>query len=132
MTFPKNENSFSPIFRQTIMAASVRQVTVLYDTEPQARSMAATMRAYVGKLYKAAEKNPELDELVKAAQACMFRIEGKMFIAQPRDMDTRFDRLKAALKVDAVPSMGDDVEASLAALKEKIGPEVKLVKNPYF
>ena len=114
------------------MAASVRKIEVLYDTTKQANSMAAAMRSYVGKLYKAAEKDPELVEMAQAARACMFRVEGQKFIAQPRSMDTRFDRLKAALKVGAVPSMGDEAEASLAALKAKMGPEVKLVKNPYF
>jgi hypothetical protein len=98
MTFPTNHNSFSPVFRKTILAAATRRIEVLHDTPAQARSLAAAMRSYVGKLYKAAEKSPELKELAMAARMCMFRVEGALFVAQPRDMDTRFDKLKQALE----------------------------------
>jgi hypothetical protein len=114
MTFPSNVNSFSPVFRQTILAASVRRIEVPHDTQAEANSLAAAMRSYVGKLYKAVDKDPALTELAQAARSCMFRVEGTVFIAQPRDMDTRFDRLKKALET---PPAGDRVaEASLSAL----------------
>jgi hypothetical protein len=97
MTFPRRVNSFSPVFRKLLQAAVVRQVRVEYDTEANARSTAATMRSYVGKLFKADPKEDGIAELVACAQACMFRVEGRVFIAQPRSMDARYDKLNKAL-----------------------------------
>ena len=132
MTFPTNVNSFSPVFRQTILAASLRRIEVPHDTPAQAQSLAAAMRSYVGKLYRAADKDPELVELAKAARSCMFRVEGALFIAQPRDMDARFDRLKAALATSGGPAEESFEELSRKLLAGAAAKSVATAANPYF